>query len=97
MRYRRELGRDRRPNTFRRTVATGQIRKQRFQLTQLPFQRIVIGVGQFRRLFVVVQGAMVVDFGGQPRVFGAGVIDSHERIPISEWVSYLPQASELVS
>ena len=77
---RRKFGRGRSADGFRRAVGGLQFGIFGFDGPQALFQRVIFGVGQFRRFLVIIQVAMVLYLGGEVGVKGTGVVECHEVV-----------------
>ncbi len=68
-----ETRRRRRADLLGRALRRYQLGKPRLDVLQALQQRIVLGVGDDRRVFLVIQPVVLDDFRCQARVFARGV------------------------
>ena len=57
-------------------LGVGEFGNSRLQRVVAAAQRIVIGVGNGRRVLAVIAPVMLGDLGAEPRMFGAGVVEA---------------------
>ena len=69
-----EARRRRRADALRQAFARAQLRKARLDRAVAPPQRVVVGVGDGGRVFLVIAPVVLGDFGAKPRVLGLGLL-----------------------